>query len=176
MMKKLLVVVDYQNDFVCGSLGFPAAAKIEDRLCEKIQKYHNEKDAVLFTLDTHYSDYDQTQEGRHLPVQHCIDGDFGWQLYGKVASLRLPTDYTISKHCFGSIDLATFLIKGQYDIIEFTGVVTDICVISNAIIAKAALPESEIIIDASCVASNNKSAEDKALDVMEGLQMTVINR
>lgn len=176
MSKKLLVVVDYQNDFVCGSLGFEDAVAIEAPICQKIKEYHDNDYDVLFTLDTHYSDYSKTQEGKLLPIEHCLDGDFGWRLYGEVGKLRAPTDHTISKHCFGSIDLATFLINGQYDIIEFTGVVTDICVISNAVIAKAALPEAEIIVDAACVASNDKAAGEKALDVMSRLQMTIINR
>ncbi len=174
-MKKLLVVVDYQNDFVCGSLGFPGAREIEASICEKIEKYHAEGSDVLFTFDTHFENYPSTQEGRNLPIAHCIDQCDGWQLYGNVANLRLKSDYTISKHCFGSIDLANFLLKNQYDRIEFVGVVTDICVISNAVIAKAALPEAEIIIDAACVASNNETAGKKALDVMAGLQMTILN-
>ena len=174
-MKKLLVVVDYQNDFVCGSLGFSGAQEIETSICEKIEQYHNEGSDVLFTFDTHFENYPSTREGQKLPVAHCIDQSYGWQLYGNVSNLRLKSDYTISKHCFGSIDLANFLLKNKYDRIEFVGVVTDICVISNAVIAKAALPEAEIIIDASCVASNNEEAGKKALDVMAGLQMTIIN-
>ncbi len=174
-MKKLLVVVDYQNDFVCGSLGFTKAREIETSICEKIEKYHSEGSDVLFTFDTHFENYPSTQEGRKLPITHCIDQGEGWQLYGKVGALRLKSDYTISKHCFGSIDLANFLLKNQYDAVEFVGVVTDICVISNAVIAKAALPEAEIIVDAACVATNNEEAGKKALDVMAGLQMTILN-
>jgi len=175
MSKKLLAVIDYQNDFVCGSLGFPAATKIESGICRKIEKYHEEESDVLFTFDTHFDDYSTTQEGRFLPVVHCINQREGWQLYGKVATLRSHNDFTISKYCFGSIDFANFLTERQYDSIEFVGVVTDICVISNAVIAKAALPEAEIIIDAACVASNNAEAGQKALDIMKGLQMKVIN-
>lgn len=174
-MKKLLIVVDYQNDFVIGSLGFAKAREIENGICEKIKKYHLEGCDVLFTFDTHFDNYPATQEGRLLPVPHCIDQREGWQLYGEVSKLRFECDFTISKHCFGSIDLAHFLSEKQYDKIEFVGVVTDICVISNAVIAKAALPEAEIIIDAACVASNNEAAGKKALDIMAGLQMTILN-
>lgn len=176
MMKRLLIVVDYQNDFVSGALGFPAAEGIEENILAKIRSYQERGEQVLFTLDTHYDEYFETQEGRRLPIKHCVNESDGWQLYGRVGELRNQDSIVISKYTFGSIDLADHLRKEQYDAVELVGVVTEICVISNAVIAKAALPEAEIIIDASCTASYDPVREQKALDVMEGLQMNVIHR
>ena len=174
--KKLLIVVDYQNDFVCGTLGFPKAEQLEGAISAKIQQYRREGSDILFTLDTHYDDYLTTQEGKRLPISHCVDQSEGWHLYGDVETQRKPEDVTISKHSFGSLDLADYLTSHLYDRIELVGVVTNICVIANAIIAKTAQPEAEIVIDAGCVAGNDEALNNKALDVMAGLQMTIINR
>lgn len=175
-MKRLLIVVDYQNDFVNGSLGFPEALAIEEGILAKIRSYQEKGDPVLFTFDTHFEEYHETQEGRKLPVKHCVRDSDGWQLYGKVKDLKREDSIVVSKYTFGSIDLADHLRKEQYDAVELVGVVTEICVISNAVIAKSALPEAEIIVDASCTASYDAALEQKAFDVMEGLQMTVIHR
>lgn len=171
-----MIVVDYQNDFVSGALGFPAAEAIEGGILAKIRSYQECGDHVLFTFDTHYDEYYETQEGRRLPVKHCVQDSEGWQLYGRVKDLRDQDSIVISKYTFGSIDLADHLRKEQYDAVELVGVVTEICVISNAVIAKAALPEAEITIDAACTASHDPVLEQKALDVMAGLQMNVIRR
>lgn len=176
-MKKILIVVDYQNDFVIGSLGFPEAEKIEGNIYNKIRQYTDNEDDVVFTLDTHYEEnYEKTQEGKKLPIMHCGHDTEGWELYGKIASLKSEKTQVFSKYTFGSIDLAEYLVGKDYDTVELVGVVTDICVISNAVLAKAALPEAEIIIDASCVASNQPELEKKAFEVMKNLQMTIINR
>lgn len=166
-MKKLLVVVDYQNDFVIGSLGFPKAVELENKIYNKIMEYKLNYQDVLFTLDTHY---DQKYETSHK------DNNSGWDLYGKVKDLNTEDTLKISKHSCISLDLCEYLIHNQYDSIEFVGIVTNMCVIGNAVIARAALPESEIIIDAACVASNNESLHEKALDVMESLQFKIVNR
>lgn len=102
--------------------------------------------------------------------------DQGWQHYGKVKELKTLGTKTICKYTYGSLDLAQYLIKEQYDSVEFIGVVTDQCILSNAVIAKAALPESKIMIDATCVASNDDDLHEKALDIMESLKFQVINR
>ena len=175
-MRKCLVVVDYQNDFVSGALGSAAARGIEPALCAKIDSYRASGGDILFTMDTHGEDYAQSQEGRKLPVPHCLQGSEGWKLTPAVESRRRAEDPCFMKNTFGSAELLDYFREHPYDQIEFCGVVTNICVISNAVLAKAALPEAEIQIDAACVAGGEESVCREALDVMEGLQMTVFGR
>lgn len=174
-MKKILVVVDYQNDFVSGSLGFPGAVALEDRIAEKIEQYRGQGGEVAFTYDTHEKNYMETQEGQNLPVPHCLRGTPGWELYGKINALRTETDLCFEKNTFGSLTLAEYLKKGGYGLVELCGVVSNICVISNAVLAKAALPEAKIVVDASCTAGGDSSMNQKALDVMSGLQIQILN-
>ncbi len=174
-MKKILVVVDYQNDFVSGSLGFDKAIALEKQICRKIEQYRQNGDEVVFTLDTHGENYLQTQEGKNLPVPHCIRNTQGWNLYGAVSGLCDKTSKCFEKVTFGSMKLAAYLAENTYDSVELIGVVSNICVISNAVLAKAALPEAEIIVDAACTASNDDSLNQKALDVMLGMQIKIIN-
>lgn len=172
-MKKLLIVVDYQNDFVNGSLGFNGAEKLENKIIEKISEYKDND--VIYTLDTHNENYMDTMEGKNLPVKHCIKNSEGWNLYGRLKDL-LKDNQCFEKETFGSTKLFDYLLNNNYESIELVGLVSNICVISNAIIAKTALPEAEIIVDASCTASFDDSLNQKALDVMEGLQIKIINR
>ncbi|MGI6176414.1 MAG: cysteine hydrolase family protein [Christensenellales bacterium] len=174
MPKKLLAVIDYQNDFVSGSLGFPGAAELEDRIADKILRYKEEGHDVIFTLDTHTPDYLDTREGRFLPVPHCLEGAQGWKLYGKVASLCDPSTPVFTKRTFGSMAFAQFLQERNYDEIEFVGVVSNICVLSNAVLAQAALPEATITIHADYVASNDAALHEKALTLMQHLHMDII--
>lgn len=169
-MKKLLIIVDFQNDFVCGSLGFPEAAQIAEGIRAKINEYSN--DDIVYTLDTHYENYSKTQEGRKLPVPHCIKGSNGHCLYGDIKKLLADRQY-FEKNTFPSLALGKYLEEKNYDIIELCGLVSNICVLSNAVIAKAACPEAEIIIDSSLTASADNDLHLKALDVMRGLQITV---
>lgn len=175
-MKKCLIVVDYQEDFVTGALGFPEAKLLEDRIVKKIQSYRKGGDDIIFTLDTHGEDYLRTCEGRNLPIPHCIAGTAGHRLYGAVGENRRESDYVFPKGTFGSDVLYTHLKETPYASIELVGVVTNICVISNAVLAKTAQPETEIIIDASCVASNDPDLNTAATAVMESLQMKIINK
>lgn len=175
-MKKCLIVVDYQNDFVSGALGFPEAVALEERIADKIQEYRNNGDEVMFTFDTHTREYLLTREGRNLPVPHCIGGTEGHKLYGKVAELCDQEDWCFIKYTFGSDALYDFLKQHRYERIELVGVVTNICVISNAVLAKTAQPETDILVDASCVASNDRALNGKALDVMESLQIKITGR
>lgn len=175
-MRQALIVVDFQKDFVDGSLGFAQACLLEKAICEKINQYHNNHQAVIFTLDTHLDDYLQTQEGKKLPVVHCVKHSPGWRLYGLAAELRETDDLVIEKPGFGSLELANALRAAGFDRIELVGLVSNICVISNAVLAKAALPEAEIVVDAACTASGDPILHEKALDVMEGLQISVVNR
>ena len=178
MKKKLLIVVDYQNDFVTGSLGFPGAVAIEDAIAAKIEKYrgYGEEGQVIFTMDTHGKNYMETQEGTNLPVPHCIKGEAGWDLYGKVAGLKEEHDMVFSKPTFGSIELADYLRDraDEYESVELAGVVTNICVISNMVLAKAAMPEVPIMVDESCVASNDPQLGEMALALMENLHVKII--
>ena len=174
-MKKLLIVVDYQNDFVSGSLGFPEAEALEPKLHKKVQDYLDAKDDVVYTMDNHGENYLDTQEGKKLPIPHCLCGSEGWQLHGR---LRYQLAYCtfFEKNTFGSLDLLHYLEEKRYDVIELVGVVSNICVISNAILAKAAQPEAQIIVDAQCVASNDPAMQEKAFDILENLHIDVVNR
>lgn len=172
-MKKCLIVVDYQNDFVTGSLGFKKAEQLDDRIAEKIEKYRSENWEIVFTFDTHEENYLNTNEGRNLPVEHCIKGTDGHKLYGKTANMLKQSDKCFYKPSFGSAELFEYLKAEKFDIVELCGVVTNICVISNAVLAKTALPEAEVSVDSACVASNDDSLNKSALDVMQSLQINV---
>lgn len=173
-MKKLLIVVDYQNDFVHGSLGFPKAAGLETAIADKISAYRKSGGDVAFTYDTHGQDYMDTQEGKNLPVPHCIRDTEGWALYGKVAGLVKESDKCFFKPSFGSAELFDYLRASDYDTIELAGVVSNICVISNAVLSKTALPEAKVIVDPACVASNDDDLNAAALKVMSGLQIQIL--
>lgn len=173
-MKKLLIVVDYQNDFVNGSLGFSGADALEGPICEKIRAYQAAGDDVVYTLDTHGEDYDQTQEGRKLPIAHCVRGTQGWQLYGETAEL-LKGCRKFEKPVFGSAELFDFLRKTPYSSIELCGLVSNICVVSNAVLARTAQPEAEIVVDAACTGSGDSALHEAVLNVLAGLQVTVLH-
>lgn len=170
----VLVVVDYQNDFVNGSLGFEGAELLEPIIVGKIEEYRRRGGRIIFTLDTHGEDYLQTAEGKKLPVPHCVKGTEGHKLYGRVAECVLDGDIVIEKPSFGSLELAERLKETGYDEVEFCGLVTDICVISNAVIAKASLPESRIIVDSKACASFDKEKHKAALEVMKSVQIDVV--
>lgn len=173
-MKRLLMVIDYQNDFVDGALGFPKAVSLSKGIAKKIELYRTSGDDVLFTLDTHHEDYLSTQEGHLLPIMHCIEGTEGFQLYRGLGDVIRPDDRVFKKPTFGSLELGNYLAEKNYDQIECVGLVTNMCVLSNAIIAKAASPEALIIIDSALCASFSDELHEKTLDVMRGLQMKVI--
>ena len=174
-MKKCLIVVDYQNDFVNGSLGFPKAAELENNIAEKIKYYRETGGEILFTFDTHSENYMTTQEGKNLPVAHCIKDTAGHSLYGQIADLILESDKKFYKNTFGSDELYMYLKTKKFKSIELVGVVSNICVISNAVLAKTAQPETPIIVDAACTASNDSKLNQEALDVMQSLQIQIIN-
>ena len=176
IMKKALVIVDYQNDFVDGSLGFKGAELLEDLLIEKINQAVKENSTVIFTKDTHPENYLEIQEGKNLPVLHCIKNTKGWQLYGKLFFLEkeIKDSFTIEKPTFGSLELAKILKDGKFDEVELAGLVSNICVISNAIIAKTALPEALITVDSKATSSFDDGMNKKALDIMKGLQIRIL--
>jgi nicotinamidase-related amidase len=173
-MKKCLIVVDFQNDFVSGSLGFPGAVELERHIARKIKQYRDNADEVIFTFDTHEKEYLNTQEGRKLPVPHCIEGTEGHKLYGLVAELVLESDKKFRKNTFGSDALYQYLKTEKFKSIEFAGLVSNICVIANMILAKTAQPETPIIIETICTASHDSRLHQAALDVMSSLQIEVI--
>lgn len=176
-MKKLLVVVDYQKDFIDGALGFPGAELLDAAIAKKVTEYHKAKDAdVIYTQDTHGKNYARTQEGRKLPIPHCIRDTEGWEVYGLTAQACGARDLVIEKPTFGSMELMELCEEEQYEQVELVGLVSNICVLTNAVLIKTALPEAEIIVDAACTACADPVLNEKALDVMEGLQITVVNR
>lgn len=175
-MKKALVIVDYQNDFVNGALGFPGAEMLDEIITKKLESAIEENIDIIFTFDTHTEDYLQSQEGKRLPVEHCIKGTKGHEIYGKTSEFLKQAKKVIYKPSFASMELGDYLKQGGYDDVELCGLVSNICVISNAVIAKAALPEGHIVIDAKATASFDNKLNEEALDVAQGLQIDVINR
>lgn len=173
-MKKLLIVVDYQNDFVCGSLGFPQAQELESYIVQLIQDYQDHHDDIVYTMDTHHEDYLHTYEGIHLPIQHCIENTQGWQLYGQVRDL-LQGYPCYKKETFPSLALANDLSKKTYEKVTLVGLVSHICVLSNAIMAKAALPTTPICVDLKGCQSSDSQTHQKSIDVMKSLQIEIIN-
>jgi len=175
-MKQCLIVVDFQNDFIDGALGFDGAIDIKDAIVTKIQDYKDRGQDVLFTIDTHKEDYMETEEGHNLPVIHCVEGTHGHQIQADVKRLMEPFDKQFIKYAFPSLELGTYLRDKDYDEIELCGLVSNICVISNAVIAKSALPNAHIKVDAKATASFDKDMHEKSLDVMSGLHIEVFNR
>lgn len=171
---KALVVVDYQIDFVNGALGFAGAELLDPLIVEKIEQCRKDGGKVIFTLDTHTEDYLNTAEGRKLPVPHCIKGTEGHKLFGEVAKCVKPEDTVIEKPSFGSLELIDVLKNGGFDEVELCGLVTDICVVSNAILAKTALPEAKVVVDSKACASFDKDKHNAALEVMKSVHVDVI--
>lgn len=181
---RLLAVIDYQNDFVTGALGFGRAVEIDEGIAHLVQTYLAQGDHVLFTYDTHGDDYLQTREGRALPIPHCNPKESGWRLFGKTQEQCCETCansqiHTICKSTFGMApEDACALGRELPNLKEIlvVGVVTNMCVISNAILLQAQWPEAQITIDAALCRGFDEELHAKALDVMENLQMNVINR
>lgn len=171
-MKKLLVVVDFQNDFVDGALGFPSALPLADRIAEKIRFYESQGDDVIFTMDTHGEDYLDTQEGKYLPVPHCVKGTTGWELFGPVKDLA-GSHLMLEKVTFGSEALFDYLREHPYEQIELVGLVSNICLLANVILAKTAQPETPIWVDYQCTASFDQEINEKTFAVMKGLQVQI---
>ena len=171
-MNKLLVVVDMQKDFIDGALGTPQAQAIVPGVLEKIRHYHKAGDDIVFTMDTHTQDYLDTQEGRKLPVPHCIKGTAGFELTGELAPYA---SVVFEKPAFGSLTLAEYASGGEYDQIELIGLCTDICVISNALLLKSYLPESRIMVDSGCCAGVTPESHENALEAMRMCQIEILS-
>ena len=168
---KVLAVIDMQKDFIDGALGTKEAVEITGCVREKADRYLAEGNTVIYTRDTHTEDYLNTQEGRHLPVVHCVKGTPGWEIPGSVYAEGCPV---IDKPSFGSLELAEY-IAGLADLesIEVIGLCTDICVISNAMILKARLPEVPVSVDAACCAGVTPASHANALEAMKMCQIEV---
>ncbi len=175
-MKQVLAVIDMQVDFVNGSLGTEEAEGIVSAVADKILNW---KGPVYATRDTHETDYLETQEGRNLPVAHCIRSTPGWEIVPEVAeALKEKNAIIIDKPTFGSLILAEQLkeLNQKEPIsIELVGLCTDICVVSNALLLKANMPETAISVDASCCAGVTPASHQEALDTMRSCQIEVRN-
>lgn len=175
-MSKYLVVIDMQNDFIDGSLGTPQAQAIVPKVLEKIKNF---KETVMFTRDTHGEDYLQTQEGKNLPIVHCVAGTLGWELQKDIDDYAKANGCLIfDKPAFGSVHLVSCIVgiakMASIEEIELVGLCTDICVISNALLLKAALPECRIVVDKSCCAGVTPESHENALKAMEMCQVSII--
>lgn len=176
-MKKILVVVDMQNDFVDGALGSKAAEEIVPNVVKKINAFDG--DEIFVTYDTHYDNYASTLEGKKLPVPHCIEGTSGHELNADVkAALEGKNRTDVIKTTFGTFEISRILKEkyaGEELAIELLGLCTDICVISNALILRASFPNSAITVDASCCAGVSDATHKAALDAMRCCQIDVID-
>ncbi len=167
---KYLIVVDMQKDFITGSLGSELAKKIVPHVAQKVKGFAGK---VIFTRDTHFADYMQTQEGKKLPVQHCIKDTDGWQICDE---LKEYVNDVVDKITFGSVRLPQIIKDYDEEIeeIELCGLCTDICVISNAMILKSSFPETKIVVDSKCCAGVSVESHNTALDAMRAVQIEIL--
>lgn len=167
---KYLIVVDMQNDFIGGSLGSDAAKEIVPRVVEKVKGYDG---TVIFTVDTHGTNYLKTQEGKKLPVEHCIKGTFGQAICDE---LKPYAATIVEKGSFGTFGIVEIIrcVRSRVEEIELCGLCTDVCVISNAMILKSAFPETRVVVDSNCCAGVTLDSHRTALDAMRAVQIDVI--
>ena len=177
-MVKLLIVVDMQKDFIDGALGTAEAVAIVPNVVEKINEYVQAGDKIVFTKDTHFENYMDTQEGKNLPVEHCIKGSVGHEICEEIKRAINVENYKVyEKLTFGSAELADDLKKGVYDDVEsimLIGLCTDICVISNAMLCKTFLTETPIYIAKDCCAGVTPESHENALKAMEMCQIKIV--
>jgi nicotinamidase/pyrazinamidase len=173
-MKRLLVVTDYQNDFVVGSLGFKEALSFYEPIQELISDFTKAGDDVVFTRDVHEANYLHTEEGRNLPVPHCLRGSEGALFYGKLE--EISKNYPVfEKRTFPSDALLDFIKKGSYREVVLCGVDLSICVLSNAVIAKAAAPDAHIVVDLSASGTGDPAAAETAIAELHRLEIETTN-
>ena len=188
---KMLVVIDFQHDFVDGKLGFEGAEKLDAGIAAKIREYDERGDFIIQTMDTHKENYMSTREGSHLPVMHCIEGTDGWEAYGETGKLldelneRQITRYrqirkaTFPVHPYDMVDMMDWIRMNEIRFeeikeIEFVGLVSNICVISNICVFQGAFPNAQILVDPNLIASFNPKAHEAVLEVMQSLQVVFI--
>lgn len=173
-MSKLLVVVDYQNDFVTGALGFKEALDIEDNIVKLINEFRNNGDEVVFTMDTHHDNYMETTEGVNLPIPHCIENTKGWELTDALKPL-VKDSKVFKKYTFGSKELGKYIEEHNFDEIYLVGIVSDICVFTNAIVAKAFANESaNIYVYKDAVASSSEETQTRGFETLKYLHIKII--
>lgn len=177
---KILIVVDMQNDFITGSLGTKEAEAIVPNVIKKIEEYNQDPNGyVIYTQDTHNSDYPNTQEGKKLPIIHTIKPTEGWCIHPEIAQALSVKGKGIEKSTFGSMELLEYILAYNINLvkhIKFIGVCTDICVISNVLPVKAKFPEIPIIVDSSCCAGSTPEKHEMALQVMQSCQIEIIRK
>ncbi len=166
-MKRTLIVVDMQKDFIDGALGTVEAVAILENVKNKIAEYRERGDEIIFTRDTHQENYPETNEGRNLPVVHCIENTPGWQIHPE---LVVDGATYINKPSFGYLGWDAF----DFEQVELIGLCTDICVVSNALIIKAMFPEIDVTVDAACCAGVTPETHKAALETMKCCQIHVI--
>lgn len=171
--EKLLVVVDYQKDFVDGALGFETAEQLDQVIANKIEEYLKAGQDVIFTKDTHYTNYLTTREGKHLPIEHCIIDSEGHNLYGKVAGYEKQAKKVFNKTSFGSIDLAKFISRSDYKEVEFCGLVSNICVLSNIIMTQTYNEKVEITVDLNATKGLSEEVNSSFKTYLQNLTVNV---
>lgn len=182
MTGNMLVVVDYQVDFVNGALGFDGAEKLDAGISRKVREAAARGDSIVVTRDTHHENYLQTREGKSLPVEHCIFGQPGWELYGETAnviSVLLDTNYPdlilLDKETFGVSPQMMAAVLARYEIsrVEFVGLVTNMCVMANVCCFQACFPNAQMAVDSSLCSSFDRELHIKTLDVLRGMQVEI---
>lgn len=177
-MSKILVVIDMQNDFITGSLGTKEAQGIVERVVEKIESYKQEGHKVIYTRDTHEVNYLETSEGKQLPIEHCIKETWGWHLAEAIQKTVISSSQIYDKGTFGSVELGEkikVLSEEEPHLeVELVGLCTDICVVSNALLIKAYVPEMPITVDSACCAGVTPESHEMALGTMKMCQINVI--
>jgi len=179
-MKKYLAVIDMQNDFIDGSLGTDEAASIIERVRDRILAAGGEEpETVIFTRDTHEVDYLQSREGHYLPVEHCIRGTKGWEINDRIKGVMPEGAPVIDKPSFASLELAALLLEEsrirQIEV-ELIGLCTDICVVSNALLIKAFIPEARVMVNAACCAGVTPEKHEAALETMRSCQVEIVEQ
>lgn len=170
MEKSLLVIVDYQVDFVSGTLGFPLASSFEDKIINLIKEKEKEGYTIVFTKDIHDGNYLETEEGKNFPIPHCIRNTPGSEIYGKLNGIS--KSYKIfEKETFGSYSLARYMHEENFTNIELCGIDTSICVLSNAILAKSSCPNARVSVISSCSGSGDKNASEIAYKALERIHI-----
>lgn len=172
-MKKLLIIVDYQNDFISGTLGFPEAKELAPKIEERILSYLNEGNDIIFTLDTHSENYLSTLEGKVLPISHCIEGEIGHEVYITLKKYLPQAKKVFKKETFPSLEMANYLKENPYDEVELCGLVSNICVLTNAVMVRSALPNAHIYLNENLTSSSNKKLQEEGFDVLKGIFIDV---
>ena len=174
-MKNMLVVIDYQVDFVSGALGFPGAELLDAGIAALVRTAAANGDHIVYTMDTHDADYLTSREGRALPLPHCIEGTPGWALYGETAAaLNEAAALELKKSTFGVAPADMLTLPQDVGQITLTGLVSNICVVSNACVFQARYPEAQLVVVRDLCASFDPVLHEKTVDVLAGLQVQVI--